>query len=88
MDVFAASPDSRPIEARHEALYRRARNEIPMGRPHARSEQRGGCRGWRMEEGWGLKRKYRALGGRINIVIVEVNGIPEIHRRWVALLSV
>ena len=58
MDVFAASPDSRPIEARHEALYRRARNEIPMGRPHARSEQRGGCKGWRMEEGWGLKRKY------------------------------
>ena len=44
--------------------------------------------GWRMEEGWGLKRKYRALGGRTNIVIVEVNGIPEIHRRWVALLSV
>ena len=46
------------------------------------------CRGWRMEEGWGLKRKYRALGGRTNIVIAEVDGILEIDMRWVALLSV
>ena len=43
--------------------------------------------GW-MEEGWGLKRKYRAYGGGTNIVIAEVDVILEIDMRWVALLSV